>query len=111
DKVRRIPQPGIMVPDADRTELQAGIDELGNSIEALRSTLKGKAALLDLLPDVQVYHNAARYALTHNEFFNAKEIPAAKNLLKQGLERAKSLKDGKAPWTTATGPLVRGYVS
>jgi pimeloyl-ACP methyl ester carboxylesterase len=32
-------------------------------------------------------------------------------LLKLGLERAKLLKEGKTPWTTATGLVVRGYVS
>ena len=27
------------------------------------------------------------------------------------MERASQLRDGKAPWTTATGLVVRGYVS
>jgi dienelactone hydrolase len=111
DKVRPIPPAGITVPEADRNELQAGVDALGKEIETLRGQLKGKAALLDLLPDVQIYHNAVRYALNHNEFFNAKEIPVARTLLKQGMDRAKSLREGKAPWTTATGLVVRGYVS
>ena len=35
----------------------------------------------------------------------------AKGLLEQGLERAKQLRDGKAPWNTATGLIVRGYIS
>src|SRR5262249_33195693 len=111
DKVRPIPPAGITVPEADRSELQAGIDELGKEIESLRTALKPKAALLELLPDVQVYHNAVRYAVKHNEFFNAKEIPTAKGLLKQGMDRARQLRDGKAPWTTATGLVVRGYLS
>ena len=34
-----------------------------------------------------------------------------KAFLKQGHERARRLRDGKAPWTTATGLVVRGYVS
>src|SRR6516225_3181928 len=96
DKVRQIPPPGIRVPESDRAELQAGVKELGLQIDALRADLKGKPALLELLPDVQIYHNAVRYALTYNEFFSTKEIPVAKALLKQGLERAKSLRDGKA---------------
>lgn len=111
DKVRRIPPPGVEVPENDRKELAAGIEELGKEIDGLRTSLKGKAALLDLLPDVQIYHNAVRYALNHNEFFNAKEIPVAKKLLAQGLDRAKSLREGKAPWNTQTGLVVRGYVS
>lgn len=111
DKVRRVPPPGIAVADADRAELQAGIDALGKEIAALPGALKGKPALLELLPDVQIYHNAVRYALAHNEIHNAKEIPVAKALLKQGQERAAALKQGQAPWTTATGLVVRGYVS
>jgi hypothetical protein len=123
DKVRPIPPLGVNVPDADRAELQTGVDTLGKEIEALRASLKGKPALLDLLPDVQVYHNAVRYALTYNEFFGTKETPQAKeltatrevaiarNLLKQGLARAAQLEEGKPTWPTQTGLVVRGYVS
>ena len=35
----------------------------------------------------------------------------AKKLLEQGMDRAKQLREGKAPWNTATGLVVRGYVS
>jgi hypothetical protein len=111
DNVRPIPPPGIVVPSADQAELKAGVEALGEEIEALRPQLESKPALLELLPDVQVYHNAVRYALTYNEFFDAREIPIAKALLKQGLDRATALGEGKAPWTTATGLVVRGYVS
>jgi pimeloyl-ACP methyl ester carboxylesterase len=111
DKVRPVPPPGVAVPAGDREELQASVDALGKEIEALSTLFARNQAALDLLPDVQIYHNAVRYALTYNEFFNAREIPVARNLLKQGRERAKSLRDGKAPWTTATGLVVRGYVS
>jgi pimeloyl-ACP methyl ester carboxylesterase len=110
DKVRPVPPPGVAIPDGERKELENGVAELGKEIDALRSSLNGKP-LLDLLPDVQVYHNAVRYALAYNEFFNLKEVPVARTLLKQGMERAKQLRDGKAPWTSATGLVVRGYVS
>ncbi len=111
ENVRRIPPAGIGVPTADRTELEAGIAELGREIEALREALKSNPALLDLLPEVQIYHNAVRYALAYNEFFKPEEIAVAKTQLKQGLDRARALRDGKAPWTTQTGLVVRGYVS
>src|SRR5262249_3457388 len=111
EKVRPVPPPGIVIGEADRAELEIQIAELGKEIDALRTELKDKPALLELLPDVQVYHNAIRYALTYNEFFNAKEIPVAGKLFQQGMERAKALRDGKAPWTTATGLVARGYVS
>jgi dienelactone hydrolase len=123
DKVRPVPPPGVAVPAEDRADLQAGVDALGKEIDGLRAALKGKPALLDLLPDVQVYHNAVRYALTYNEFFGTKETPTAKELtakkevaiaralLKQGMERAAQLKEGKPAWPTQTGLVVRGYVS
>src|SRR2546429_9401849 len=53
DKVRRIPPPGIKVPDTDRAELEAGVAEMGGEIESLRGVLKGKPALLDLLTDAK----------------------------------------------------------
>ena len=104
-----IPRPGVEVPAADRTELETKIAELGQAIDGVKST--GRGMQRDLLPDVQIYYNAARYALTYNEFFSPGEIGVAKELLNQGLERARLLKEGSAPWTTQTGLVVRGYVS
>jgi dienelactone hydrolase len=111
DRVRRIPPPGITVLTADRAELEAGVAELGRQIEALRHALRERPALLDLLPDVQVYHNAVRYALAYGEFFQPREVAVARGLLRQGRERARLLREGQAPWTDATGLVVRGYVS
>lgn len=109
--VKPVPPPGIAVPEPDRAELEAGIAALGKEIDGLRETLKKQPALLALLPDVQIFHNAARYALQYNEFFKPEEIAAAKRQLKQGMERASELRSGKASWTTQTGLIVRGYVS
>lgn len=111
EKVRPVPPPGIAVPAAERAELETGIAGLGREIEALRGALKGKPALLEMLPDVQIYHNAARYALQYNEFYSPREIGIAKTLLQQGMERARQLRDGQAPWNTATGLVARGYLS
>jgi dienelactone hydrolase len=111
DKVRPVPPPGISIDDADRAQLQAGIEALDKEIEQLRQDLKNKPALLELLPDVQIFHNAVRYALTYNEFYNPKEPAIARKLLAQGRERAQQLREGKAPWTMATGLVVRGYQS
>ncbi len=111
DKVRRIPPPGVAVPDDVRKELQAGVEELAKAIDAARIANQRKPALLDLLPDVEVYHKAVDWALRYNEFFNAREFPAARRLLQQGLDRAKQLQAGQTPWATATGLVVRGYRS
>src|SRR5213079_2628217 len=61
--------------------------------------------------DVLIYQEAVRYALQYNELFKADEIAKAKTLLAHGEERAAQLADGKSPWTTATGLVVRGYIS
>jgi pimeloyl-ACP methyl ester carboxylesterase len=109
--VKPIPPAAIHLSLADRSDLEAGVRSLGQQIDLLPEKLSGRSELLDLLPDVQIFHAAVRMALTHNEFFDAREIAWARELLDQGLARARALGDGKAPWTTATGLVVRGYVS
>lgn len=111
-EIRPIPAPGVAVPDKDRTELDAEVARLRERITALRTELKSKPHLLRLLPDVEIFHKAVRYALDHNEFYNVtNEIPAARSLLKLGFERAAQLTDGRAPWLSATGLVVRSYTS
>jgi dienelactone hydrolase len=92
---RKIPPPGIPVPEADRAELEAGLKELARETD----------------PDVRIFHKAVDWALRYDEILNAKEIPTAKALLKDGLARARQLREGKPSWTTATGLVVRAYVS
>ncbi len=110
DNVRRIPPPGVAVPDADKAELTAGLETLGKEIDAIRAELKGKPALA-LLPDVEIYHKAVRYALQYNEIFNVKEIPIAKNQIQLGLHRAKELRGGTPTWWNTRGPVSLAYVS
>lgn len=112
DKVRPVPPPGMALSPDERKELLEAMESLGNEIHALRGDLKTSPALLALLPDVQIFYHAVRYALTYNEIFNlTNEVPAARALLKQGLERAAQLRQGHAVWNSATGLVVRGYVS
>src|SRR5439155_1581380 len=88
DKVRPVPpKPKEPVSVADKAELQKGADELGAEIESLRTVLKAKPDLLALLPDVQIFHNAVRYAITYDEIFDAKrEVPYARKQLQLGME-------------------------
>lgn len=97
------PPPGVVVPADVKAELTAGAAALGKEIEALRVSLAGKPALLALLPDVQVYHNAVRYALEDDIFTSTNQFNSARALLKQGSERAKQLAAGQAPWNTKVG--------
>src|SRR5579872_2221868 len=100
---KQVPPPGIEISAQDRVELQAGLDHLRGSIAKLKSN--------PLLPDVLIYQEAVRFALEDNEFFKPDEISKARTLLQQGEERAAQLAEGQAPWTTATGLVVRGYMS
>jgi pimeloyl-ACP methyl ester carboxylesterase len=111
EAVRPVPPPGITVPAADAKRLRDELAELGREIDRLKSSLKSQPRLLTLLPDVQIYYQAVRYALDYQEFFDAREIPIAYHLLARGRERASALHAGQAPWNTATGLVVRGYVS
>lgn len=101
--MRPIPPAGVEVPAADRTELENGLRRLKTAMDKVKDH--------PLWPDVAIYHEAVRYALQYNEFFKLEEVFKAKLLLQHGEERARQLAEGKSPWTTATGLVVRGYIS
>ena len=84
---------------------------MGKDIESLRESLKSRPDQFALLPDVEVFHKAVRYASQYNEFFNPKEIIAAKAQLALAAQRAKELGNGQPSWPSATGPLILGYTS
>lgn len=109
--VRPVPPPGIEVPEQDATQLVEGIRQLGGQIEILRKKLKAKPRHLALLPDVEIFHKSADWALRHREFFDPKQIAVAKEHVLRGMQRAQELFAGKPSWTKATGLVVRGYVS
>jgi acetyl esterase/lipase len=129
DTVRRIPKLGIEVPRETREELEKGLADLRRAIEKVTSqpddrgvAEKGRAAaraarqardsrIARFLPDVLVYEKAVRDALVYQEFFAPQELAKAKDLLKEGLDRANHLEDEQPPWTTQTGLVVRGYIS
>ena len=106
-KVNRIPPPGIEVPAADRTEIEEGVKNLGNAI----TLLKKKPELAGEIPNVEIFHKSADWALRYNEIFDAKQIATAKDHIKQGLERASALAGGDSPWNKQTGLVVRAYRS
>ena len=92
----------------EKQRIQAKIDQLGAMIRELRSL----RVVDTLLADVEIFHEAARWILTFPEEFSRKEAVAATlDVLGQGMERAAQLKEGKSPWTTQKGRLVRGYRS
>ena len=113
DKVRPVPPPGVKLSDEVRNELLEGAAKLGSEIDKVRGELKGsKSNQLALLPDIQIYQKAVDWAVRYGEIFSAtNEVNAARNLLKAGNERVQQLREGRAQWISATGLVVRGYVS
>ena len=107
--VRRIPKLGIEVRAEDRQELQTGLDALAAALRGLEAS--PEPMVRRLLPDVRVYFKAVHDALEYQEFFAPADVAKAKELLREGLDRADSLKRKSAPWTEQTGLVVRGYVS
>jgi Prolyl oligopeptidase family len=110
-KYVRTPPEGIPIPADIKSELESGVSSLGHEIDDLKKSLQSKPDLLTLLPDVQIYYNAIRYALDDNIFYSTNDFSAARKLLDEGNARARSLRDGQAPWNSATGLIVRGYKS
>ncbi len=109
--VRRIPPLGIEVSEADAAALRTKLDAVAGEIEVLRKELAKTPDLLALIPDVEVYHRAARCALEFQEFQKPQEIKLALEQLDTALDRAASLRKKEAPWLKQTGPVVRGYRS
>jgi hypothetical protein len=114
ENVRPIPPVGNDIPADVREQIQKGLAELQQLIKDIGTH--------ELLADVLIYEKAVRWALEYKEIYDpappkdkkGTPPPPANNVRKAlaaGLERAKALKDGKTPWTTQTGGVLRGYTS
>jgi len=93
-------------PSPEEQSQSEAVAKLGAEIDKLRQSLQDKPQLLKLLPDVQIFYDAARYPLIYHEKNDAGK---AKSLLQTGMERAALLAKGEAPWVVKGGP--RGYLS
>jgi hypothetical protein len=105
--VRPVPPAGIELPEADRKALEAGLGTLGQEIQRLRKDPEAARRL----PDVEIFYQAVRIAIDHNEFFDAKELEKAKKLIAAGTARARELAAKKVSWLGKPGPVALGYVS
>lgn len=108
---KRLPPAGVAIPEAARRELTDGATALRGEIDALTGDLAKNPRLHQLLPDVEIFHKAVDWALRHDEFFDVKQVETARHLLAAGRERAAQLRAGTAPWTEATGLVIRAYRS
>jgi predicted esterase len=111
DNVRRIPPPGIKISDADRAELSKDVAAFEQEIKQVRQELAGQPRLLELFPDVMIFHKAVDWALKYDEFYEAREVKTARDLLKLGRERLAQIKSKKPEYLSECGLVVRGYIS
>jgi hypothetical protein len=92
----------------EKQQIQSRIDQLDGAIRELRSRHADEA----LLADIEIYSQAARWKMAYpEEFFRQRSVADTLAVLDKGLERASQLKDGKSPWTTQKGRVVRGFRS
>jgi len=106
--VRRLPKPGVEPSAEQRQQLEAGLSALRQAMERIP---RDAPAIVRLLPDIEIYYKAVDDALHYQEFFTPQEIDEGVKLLRVGRERAEQLAEGKSPWASATGLVVRGYRS
>lgn len=109
-QVRRIPRLGIEVPADAEARLREKLQQLQQQMEFLQTARAGTLAA-QLVPDVMIFERAVRVALDHQEFFHERDFRKADELLDEGVRRAIQLRAGKADWATASGLVVRGYIS
>ena len=111
DKVRRVPPPGIAIPDAVRDELTTGVQTLAAELSAAKARWAKQPLRLRQWADVAILHKSVDWALRHQEFFKTNEIDAARLQLKTAAERLQALEEGRAPWMETPGPTAGGYIS
>ena len=109
--VRRVPPLGVVVPGDVQDDLESRIAKIDILVEKLRET--NDKRIESLLPDVEIFSRAVRTCLIHQEFFSDKEFDQARQLLDEGLRRAKLLSNpaNDLDWTKQTGLVVRGFRS
>ena len=100
---RKLPPMGVAVPTAT-------LDALRSEISSVRQAMQGLEKN-PLLPDVEVYLNAAAFAVENGEFTDVKDTALAKQHLQTAIARIAELKQKTASWTTKKGLVVRGYRS
>jgi hypothetical protein len=92
----------------EKEQIKTKLGELDERIRVLRARRTDE----NLLADVEIFSEAARWKLTYpEEFFRAKSVADTLNVLTKGLERAQQLEAGNSPWVKQKGQVVRGFRS
>jgi pimeloyl-ACP methyl ester carboxylesterase len=101
--------PKVILPSEEKLqELTTKSNVVGKMIAALQRQGVRDPAILDL----EVYHEAVKKILQHQEFFHADSAGWTLEAIQRGMLRGRFLATGELPWTLATGfPVIRGYRS
>ena len=101
--------PAQPLPAGISGEDQRTID---GDLHRLREELSGiKPSNPDLLADAEVFEKGITWALRYETNLAPNDVGLVKKSFARGLERADSLANGKTPWTTKKGKVLRGFVS
>jgi len=84
---------------------------LGRDIESLRTSLRANPNAARAFARRGVFHKAVHDALAYDEFYNVKQVATARDLLKQGAERAKALRADKRRGSARPARSLRAYRS
>jgi dienelactone hydrolase len=94
--------------EPEKAALGARTAQLGERIAALRKAGRDET----LLADVEVYRKAAQWIARHpEEFYTKAYYDNTLRALDRGTARAEALEQGRSPWTTQKGRVVRAYRS
>src|SRR5690348_3155537 len=91
---RRLPPAGTALSADQKQQLQEAWKKLDARIRAARPDLSD-----ELLPDVEIYSKAIRFALDFDEFYRPQDFANANKLLAAANQRLDELTHGQHSWT------------
>ena len=95
--MKPVPPKGMAVPEADRRVLEAELSTLAQELKRLRERPETAA----LLPDVEIFYRAVDGAFRYGEFFDADDIPKARQLLATAASGPRRWPAARAPgWSS-----------
>jgi hypothetical protein len=115
---RLLPPEGEELPQEEKARLEERLAAIEKRLAPLRQARLARQERLSpllqdrLLPDVEIFTKAVRYAIDLHEFYNVeKDVAKAHKLLDEAEKRLSELERGTHSWTVGPGCVVRGYQS
>ncbi len=111
ENIRRLPPPGVMIPDDVRGELTTRAEALHTRLAAAATEWQSLPDRARFLPDAEVFWKAVDWALRYDEIYDLKQVEWARAQLAEAETRLTALARDEKPWLSLTGTVVRGYRS